>query len=479
MASSSPLSIRAITLALPLALALGCSSSDSGAPNDTGSTTAIGSVDGSTATNTAATSASSSSSTAHTVAVTSTGSASTSSTNTSAAETSAATTSGAGSTTTEAGGTASTGDTTSDTTGDTSAGGAASANTTQATATTGVVVSCPEDVASTGTRPQLDSAQAAEYTVANYLASAGPLGALDTDDWDPTAGLGDAASFTPTFTVAPDGSGTHLTVQAALDAASGSERQYILIKPGTYRETLSLGNSAPPITLYSLSSDPSEVVLVDGKSADSAGGTSGSSTFTVKSAGFQALNLTISNDFATPASGSNLQAVALHTQGDRTVLENVVLHGFQDTLYLDTLSDTTVARVYIKNSFIEGDTDFIFGRATVVIEGSTIHYLSSRKGTGSGIHLAPSTHVNHPYGFLLIACEFTADASAPSDRIYLGRSWDTSSTTPVPNGQAVIRESLLGAHIRQLDPWASAATSGRAYSASGNRLLEYCNAPAD
>ena len=190
------------------------------------------------------------------------------------------------------------------------------------------------------------------------------------------------------------------------------------------------------------------------------------------------MNLTISNDCATPASGSDLQAVALHTQGDRTVLENVVLHGYQDTLYLDTLSDTTVARVYIKNSFIEGDTDFIFGRASVVIEGSTIHYLSSRKGTGSGIHLAPSTHVNHPYGFLVIGCEFTADAAAPSDRIYLGRSWDTSSTTPVPNGQAVIRESLLGAHIRRTDPWAAAATSGRAYSAAGNRLEEYCNAPA-
>lgn len=481
MAFGSRVSIRAITAALPLALALGCS--DAGGPSSTGTATTSGGAGGTTATSTtasnaattnAATNASASSSTAPTVS-TSMGSTSTSTADTGMVDTTTAATTDAGSTTTAGGGTASTSNATS---GDTSAGGAASVNTSEATATTGVVASCPEGVESTETRPQLDSAAAAEYTVANYLASAGPLGALDTDDWDPTAGLGDPASFTPTFTVAADGSGTHLTVQAALDAASGSERQYIRVEPGTYRETLSLTNSAPPITLYSLASDPSDVVLVEGKSAADAGGTSGSATFTVKSAGFQAFNLTISNDFPTPASGSNLQAVALHTQGDRTVLENVVLHGYQDTLYLDTLSDTTVARVYIKNSFIEGDTDFIFGRATVVIEGSTIHYLSSRKGTGSGIHLAPSTHVNHPYGFLLIACEFTADAAAPSDRIYLGRSWDTSSTTPVPNGQAVIRESLLGAHIRQSDPWAAAATSGRAYSAAGNRLQEYCNAPA-
>jgi hypothetical protein len=57
----------------------------------------------------------------------------------------------------------------------------------------------------------------------------------------------------------------------------------------------------------------------------------------------------------------------------------------------------------------------------------------------------------------------------------LGRSWDQSSTTPTPNGQAVVRESVLGAHISQTAPWAAAATSGRAYSATGNRFNESCN----
>jgi pectin methylesterase-like acyl-CoA thioesterase len=39
----------------------------------------------------------------------------------------------------------------------------------------------------------------------------------------------------------------------------------------------------------------------------------------------------------------------------------------------------------------------------------------------------------------------------------------------------VIRESVLGAHINKAAPWAAAATSGRAYSASGNRFFEFCN----
>jgi pectinesterase len=154
----------------------------------------------------------------------------------------------------------------------------------------------------------------------------------------------------------------------------------------------------------------------------------------------------------------------------------VRLHGFQDTLYVDSPSATTVARVYVKQSFIEGDTDFIFGRATAVFEASTIHYLSSRKGTGAGVMFAPSTHVDNPLGFLAIGCTFTADSTAPANKIALGRSWDASSVTPTPNGQAVIRDSVLGAHINRAAPWAPAATSGRAFSASGNRFSEHCNA---
>jgi pectinesterase len=334
---------------------------------------------------------------------------------------------------------------------------------------------CTSGSQSTATRPQLTSAQAADETVLKYLAQTGTTSAFTTDNWNPTAGLGAASSFTPSFTVAADGSGTHTTVQAAINAATGTARRYILLKPGSYRETISIPSSAAPITLYGLDSDATKVVIVNGKSAADAGGTAQSATLTSKASGFQAVNLSISNDFATPASGSNIQAVALYTTGDKTVLENVRLHGFQDTLYVDSPSATAIARVYIKSSFIEGDTDFIFGRATVVIDGSTLHYLSSRKGSGSGVHLAPSTHVDNPHGFLVSGSSFTADASAPSNKISLGRSWDQSSTTPTPNGQALIRESTLGAHIAKVSPWAAAATSGRAYSATGNRFGEFCD----
>jgi pectinesterase len=322
--------------------------------------------------------------------------------------------------------------------------------------------------AGTSTRPQLASDDASDFTIAKYLGAGGSA-------WDPTAGLGAATEFEPDFTVAADGSGTHTTVQAALTAAAkGTERRYVLVKPGTYREVVSLSGSTP-ITLYGAGSDASAVVIVNGRSAGDAGGTGASATFTSKAPGLQLKNLTVSNDFATPASGNDLQAVALYVSGDQTVLENVRLHGFQDTFYADSSSPTAIARIYVKSSFIEGDTDFIFGRAVLVIDGGTIHYLSSRKGNGAGVHFAPSTHVDNPYGFLAIGVSFTADGSAPQNKISLGRSWDQSSTSPTPNGQAVVRESTLGAHISKTAPWAAAATSGRAYSATGNRFNEYCN----
>ena len=90
-------------------------------------------------------------------------------------------------------------------------------------------------------RPQLTEAQALQYTVTNYLAQAGQLTGpqgqgLVADGWAPAA-LGDASAFGPHFVVAADGSGSHRTVQAAVDAvpsrSATDRRYYIEVRPGT------------------------------------------------------------------------------------------------------------------------------------------------------------------------------------------------------------------------------------------------------
>lgn len=353
------------------------------------------------------------------------------------------------------------------------------------------------------TRPQLGATDAASYTLATYFAQAGVLGALVTDNWDPSAGV-DLSVATPTFTVAADGSGTHTTVQAAITAAvalGGTTRIFILVKAGTYNESVCVPTGGPLITLYGTDSDASKVVIVAGHSnpepkaagvsanpcnANLTGvtyGTSGSATFAAYANGFQAKNLTFANSYDETLAGANQQAVAVMTQGDRLVFDNVRALGNQDTFYAKTPNVTTVSRVYVKNSYIEGDVDFIFGRASLVVDGSTIKYLTARQGTKGGTVVAPSTAPGNPHGFLIVNSTFTADATTPAGLIYLGRAWDEGVTTGTyvagtsPNGQALIRDSILGGHVRSAGPWAT-STSGRVFDAAGNRLTEFANTGA-
>lgn len=388
--------------------------------------------------------------------------------------------------------------------------GASCASAADCTSTT--VVASPV-VASTATRPQLDAAAAAPLTPVKYLAQGGkslPMSSLPVDNWDPTAGVGDVSTFTAQFTVDAAGksdASNFVTVQAAMDAAVALGNKvppvFIRIKPGTYRETVCLPSSGTPaIRLYSLDSDASHTVIVfnngnptvdasktNGNKCNSSPanpiGTSGSATFAVNAADFQAKNITFANDYVKGSfAGSNQSAVALMTQGDKIVLENVRLLGHQDTFYMKSGNVDQVSRVYVKDSYIEGDVDFIFGRGTAVLDNCTIHTLNT--GNGNGYVTAASTDYRNSYGFLITNSRFTAETGTPVGQIYLGRAWDEGVSSLAaygatsPNGQVVIRNSVLGEHIRKADPWGE-STATRPYSSvpSGtlpaNRLFEYGN----
>ena len=394
-------------------------------------------------------------------------------------------------------------------TGGAGGGGAATAGA-SATAGSFSAGSGPTSFEGTATRPQLAADAAADYTVLAYLKQAGSVGAPVSDDWDPTAGIGDVAALTPQFRVAASG-GTHTTVQAAIDAAvavGGSDRIAIEVAPGTYREVVCVPSAAPPITLYGKSSDASATVIVfdnyNGKvkAAQTQAnpcnpalgattyGTSGSPTFAAYAPAFQAKNLTFENDADETGISTNVQGVALSTQGDKQIYENVRLLGNQDTFFVKSASADLIARVYVKSSFIQGDTDFIFGRGTLVIDSSEVHFISTRQGS-KGYAVVPSTDARNPYGMLIHKTVFTADAATQAGQVHLGRAWDESgkdlpsyaaqaATGVYPNGQALVRECTLGEHIRVSDPWAEAATTKRPFSAAqgmypANRLFELSN----
>jgi pectin methylesterase-like acyl-CoA thioesterase len=336
--------------------------------------------------------------------------------------------------------------------------------------------------------------------------------AVENDHWQP-ADLTATGQWRADLVVARDGSGTHNSVQSALDAVPSARisnrRYYILIMPGQYREQICVRDKAP-VTLYAAQQNPAEVVIVHGHFnaelkqpgvemanacvpglQNSSYGTAGSATFAAFSDGFELVNLTVANNAMDHVrlgvgypehvgESGGAQAVALMTQGDRIQLENVHLRGHQDTFYVRA-SSSGPARVYAHNSVISGDVDFVFGDATLVVENSVILSRTGRRALGSGGHvLAPSTAADQKLGFLVTRSRFLAEVGITSGTISLGRAWDfgvaRGEWKPAisPNGQAVIRDSVLGLHI---GPWA-ASTSRRPFSAVGeqaNRFAEYQN----
>ncbi|MEV6349252.1 pectinesterase family protein [Actinoplanes sp. NPDC051851] len=255
------------------------------------------------------------------------------------------------------------------------------------------------------------------------------------------------------YTVAADGTGKYTTVQAAIDAVGtgNSSRQTITIKPGTYREIVTVPATKPYITLQGGGSTASEVVIVNNRGAATYG-TFATPTMYVYGADFIASNLTVSNDFDETGLTSGTQAVALRVDGDRAEFDNVRLLGDQDTLLVNLGS-----RAYFESSYIEGTVDFIFGYGTAVFNACSIY---EKRSTGGPI-TAAKTPADQTYGFLIYKSTITG---ATSNTTQLGRPWGADA-------QVVFRENTLGATIATSQPWID--MSGNVWEDA--RFFEYGN----
>ena len=267
-----------------------------------------------------------------------------------------------------------------------------------------------------------------------------------------------AAAHAATLTVAADGSGQYRTVQAAVDAApanSGS-RTTITIKPGTYREIVTVPANKPMITLQGQGSSPSQVVIVNNHSAYNNGGTFNSATTFVYGKDFAATNLTFSNDLDESSVPSGQQALALRIDAERAVLRNVRLLGDQDTFLVNDN-----ARAYITGSYIEGTVDFIFGGGTAVFDNCDIY---EKRSTGAPI-TAARTAATKTYGFLIHKSHIRGGSAAGTTQ--LGRPWG-------PAAQVLYRESTLDSVVKTSQPWTD--MSGNSWKNA--RFTEYHNTGA-
>lgn len=372
----------------------------------------------------------------------------------------------------------------------------------------------------TSARPVLSAAEAAPYTEANYLRWSGTYAAPTEDPWRPRP---ITVRHRPDFVVGA----THATVQQAVNAAfaaGGTARRHIKILPGTYTGTVFIPAGTPPLTLYG-GGRPEDVRLeftldatatpaawaaqvnpagqyVEGdpawamyqSCATKTSATVGLCATVVWSQApdLQLRGLTITNTLLDTVDRGTHQALALRTDADRTQLSHMRLISRQDTFLANADDPARIARVVVRDSYVEGDTDFVFGRAAAVFTHTRFHLVSTRKPSG-GVVFAPNTAPAFPYGFLVRHCWLTADAAyqaAPTG--HLGRSWDQGASATgylpgiTPNGQLVIRDSYLGPGFDTAAPWSPAATTARPFTArtdpdrdlddvNFNRLWEYRN----
>jgi pectinesterase len=272
--------------------------------------------------------------------------------------------------------------------------------------------------------------------------------------------------------VAKDGSGTHTTVQSGIDAVAPGGT--ISVKPGTYREVITVPASKTGVTLRGTTGKASDVVI----DYDNAGGTkkpdgstygtTGSATATIAANGFTATALTFRNSFDRKAHPeiTATQAVAVKATGDRMVFDTVTFLGHQDTLYADTAAVGTVGRQYYRDCAISGDVDFLFGRATAVFDRATITALD--RGSDPGGYLtAASTRRANTYGFLIVGSRVVSTAAKAT--FFLGRPWHPGGDVDAI-AQVVVRDTALPAAIKPA-PW----TDMSGFSWKDARFSEYRN----
>jgi pectinesterase len=227
--------------------------------------------------------------------------------------------------------------------------------------------------------------------------------------------------------VAQDGSGNVKTVQEAFNAVSDNagRRTIIFIKNGRYKEKLILTAAKKNVTIIGENVD--SVVLTFDDHAGKLLGNDTLDTFTsystsIEGDGFIAERITFEN-----SAGRVGQAVAIMIRSDKAFFRNCRFVGNQDTFFTNT-----TGRVYVKDSYIEGTTDFIFGNAVAVFERCRLH--SKKKSHVT----AASTPEGNKFGYVFLSCTLTADSGIKG--VSLGRPWR-------PFARVVYLGCEIGAHI--------------------------------
>ncbi len=216
-----------------------------------------------------------------------------------------------------------------------------------------------------------------------------------------------------TIVVSRDGTGQFRNVAEAIEVCRAfmEYHKVIYVKKGIYKEKITVPQWLTNIEICGEDRDNTIITWDDhakillpatGKGM----GTFRTYTMKIQASLFTLKNITIENNSARLG-----QAVALHTEGDCITFLNCRFLGHQDTVY----TGNPKTRLYFKDCYIEGTTDFIFGPSTAWFEHCSIFCKSNSYIT------AASTPQDVPFGYIFNNCIVTAADNV--EKLYLGRPW--------------------------------------------------------
>jgi pectin methylesterase-like acyl-CoA thioesterase len=301
-----------------------------------------------------------------------------------------------------------------------------------------------------------------------------PIGAVaDATTWRFTVRSATLAAGAAQVAVAADGSGDFCTVQGAIDyvPAMNTTPVTINVAAGSYREIVEIQGKSN-ITVHGADRNTSVITYPNNASLQiPPGGTASQGTkwramFGIDTSNDVTIeNITIWNP--SPQLSTNGQSEALRAEGImRLTLRNDNFKGLQDTLLL-------TGQVYIANSYIEGNVDFIWGNGVVYFDHCEIKDVT-RKG-----YNVQARNPGGLLGYIFVGCSLTADAVVTGGH-FLART-DKNSTSP--GSQVSYIDCTMGPHIDPLGwlidgyPRATAdagtADGGATWNLTNLRFSEY------
>lgn len=204
-----------------------------------------------------------------------------------------------------------------------------------------------------------------------------------------------------------NGTGDYTSVQAALSAVPDSSSTWtvVFVKKGFYYEKVILRPEKEKVILVGENVDSTIISYDDHGDGSLPGHTFSSYSFRADAHDFQAYNITFENTNVTS------QAVAYHSNGDRQILFHCKIVSNQDTYF-----DNFRTRRYMKDCYIEGDVDFIFGWGVTLFDSCHIH------ANDPGYLTAAATPEHYEFGYVIKHSVVTV-RDGGSWSVSLGRPW--------------------------------------------------------